>query len=683
MFPRRKLGSVVVLSLLSLLPGASVPLLAQPTPTGTGPTTAQGPKTAAIAGSLPFVSPIFGDNMVLQRGKANTFWGWSAPGDTVEVQIGEAKGSGMASGDGRWQVKIQPPAVGGPYTIRIAGKQTVELHNVLVGDVWLCGGQSNMGLPLRATKNWEEEAKAADFPEIRTFNVGGHPAYHSTNVVVGQWDTVSPKTAPGVSAVAYYFARKVQREMHIPIGLVLDNMGGTPAEAWTSAEALQPLKDFDVPLAEVKRLAAAGAPEYGNYVMHWYDENDLGLKGKWAAPDLDDSAWKAVTVPGGFAELGVPTAPAVVWFRKEITLPDPLPTGRALLFLGSIERMDTAYVNGTEVGASAWVENPRVYFMRDGVLKPGRNLIAIRVLKTKPDGGFLGKPQELHLLLGDKSIVPLAGAWKGQLSVDARPPHSLPMAYENWPVMPTVLYEGMLKPIAPLAIAGALWYQGEQNSERGFHYRTLLPAMIADWRRLFHQGDFPFYIVSLPAFKHRSAEPVEGDAWAETRESQAIAAASVANACLAVTIDTGDPDNIHAPEKEPVGERLALCALANYYGRKVPFLGPTFASVDRLPTEVRVHFAHADGGLVVKGAKLEEFQIAGEDHMWHWAEARVEKAAAADTVVVWSPSVAHPVEVRYAWQSNPAATLYNGAGLPAAPFRTDSWPGVTQSSRPY
>jgi sialate O-acetylesterase len=245
--------------------------------------------------------------------------------------------------------------------------------------------------------------------------------------------------------------------------------------------------------------------------------------------------------------------------------------------------------------------------------------------------------------------------------------------------MPAVLYEGMLKPIAPLSITGALWYQGEQNSPRGFQYRRILPVMIADWRKLFGQGDFPFYIVSLPAFKPHSATPVDGDEWTETRESQAITAASVPNSCLAVTIDTGDADNIHAKDKQPVGERLALCALANQYRKKVVDSGPTLKSVDRHPGKIRLHFAHTDGGLVVKGAKLEEFAIAGEDRKWYWADAQIK----GKTIIVSSPLVPNPKEVRYAWQSNPAATLFNGAGLPAGPFRTDTWPGMTDSQRPY
>jgi len=616
--------------------------------------------------------------MVLQRGKANTIWGWSDPGEKVQVEIAGKTASAVAGSDRQWEVRIHPPRTGGPYTLIIKGHQTVEFHNVLVGDVWLCGGQSNMQVGLPRARDGEEEVKAANYPEIRFFTVAAHPAYHHTDVVEGSWRVVSPETASQVSAVAYYFARKVQQEIHVPIGLVVDALGGTSAEAWTSANALRPLNDFDVPLAELAKFSAAAGPEYGNYVMHWYDEYDVGLKGNWSAGDVDDSSWKPVEIPGGFSELGVPDTPALVWFRREITLPDPVPPGRAVLALGSVERMDTAYINGTWAGASAWVENPRMYFVPEGVLKPGNNVLAIRVLKTKVEGGFLGKPDELHLILGDKTSIPLAGEWKGKLSVDARPPHPLPIGYENWPVIPSVLYQGMLAPIAPLSITGALWYQGEQNSDRGFQYRKILPAMIADWRRLFAQGDFPFFIVSLPAFKHRSETPTD-DAWAETRESQALTAASVANSCLAVTIDTGDPDNIHPRDKRPVGERLALCALAKQYHKKVEYSGPTLARVERVSGAIKLHFTHTDGGLVSKETNLEEFAIAGDDRKWYWADARIE----GKTVIVSSPSVPNPREVRYAWQSNPSATLLNGAGLPAAPFRTDLWPGITDTARPY
>lgn len=663
----RSIRRVVVAAIL--VTAAHLSAFAQPTPGQ--------PMAGSGVSPLPFIAPIFNDNMVLQRGKPDTIWGWSEPGDTVRVDIADHTATATAGADKLWQVKIDPPPPGGPYTVKITGHQAVELHNVLVGDVWLCGGQSNMGLPLRFTKDADDEIKRANYPDVRFFTVQGGPAYHRVDVIGGNWRAVSPDTAGWMSGVGYYFARRLEQDVHVPIGLVVDAVGGSPAEAWASEAALRPLHDFDVPFAELDRLKAENAPAYGNYVMHWYDRNDVGQKENWALPDFDDSSWKLVPVPGGFKEFGVPDTPAVVWFRKEIMLPDPLPVGPAMLYLGEIERMDTAYVNGTAVGGSAWVENPRVYLAMG--LKPGRNVIAIRVLKTKPGGGLLSKPEVLRLELGDHSSIPLAGEWKAKLSVDARPPQQLPIAYENWPIMPTVLYEGMLAPIAPLSITGAIWYQGEQNSPRGYQYRRLLPAMIADWRSLFGQGDFPFYIVSLPAFTKHSTVPVDGDDWTETRESQAIAAANVPNSCLAVTIDTGDPDNIHAKEKEPVGDRLARCALAKYYGKKIAYAGPTLESVEWLQGAIRLHIAHDDGGLVDKGGKLEEFSIAGEDRKWVWADAHID----ADTVIVSSPDVPHPTQVRYDWQSNPNATLFDGAGLPATPFRTDSWPGKTDNARPY
>ena len=243
--------------------------------------------------------------------------------------------------------------------------------------------------------------------------------------------------------------------------------------------------------------------------------------------------------------------------------------------------------------------------------------------------------------------------------------------------MPAVLYNGMLAPVAPLAITGAIWYQGESNTERAYQYRKLLPALISGWRKLFGQGDFPFYIVSLPAFMHRRDVPGD-DSWAELREAQALTAKNVPHSCVAITIDTGDPDNIHPPDKKEVGDRLAYCALGEHYGLKIPYLGPTLSSVERLPGALKLNFDHTDGGLVVKGDKLGEFSVAGDDHKWYWADARIQ----GDAIILSTQSVPDPRAARYAWQANPLATLFNGAGLPAAPFRTDDWPGVTEGRKP-
>lgn len=629
----------------------------------------------------PLVSPMFGDHMVLQRDKSTRLWGWTGTGETVHVAMAGITAEKVAGPDGRWEIAILPPAVGGPYELDVSSpERTVVLHDVLVGDVWLCGGQSNMELPLSRTLDGDREIKSANHPQIRLFKVNSHPAYRPTWRLDGSWKVCSPETVAaegGFSAVAYYFAGKIQSETNVPIGLIEDCVGGTPAEAWTSPETLRSLKDFDAGLEEVERHRARGGAEYGNYIMHWYDDFDIGQRGaSWAATTLDDHDWKTVTVPGDFSELGVGDAPSVCYFRKTVVLPDPLPAGQASIQLGVVERMDTTYINGQWVGASAWVENPRSYFIKDEILKPGTNVITVRVFETKPNGGFESPADKLRLVLGNNTVIPLAGEWRGKVSVDARPPHPLPLGFQNWPVMPGVLFDGMIAPVAPFGIKGAIWYQGEANADRAYQYRKLLPTMIADWRKAFQQDDFPFYIVSLTAFTPHRNQPGD-DAWAELREAQAMTARSIPNSGLAVTIDIGDPGNIHAGDKKDVGERLALWALVKDYGIAQPCSGPVFDHAEALPGAFKLYFTHADGGLTAKGGKPGEFSVAGADHKWFWADGKIE----GDTVVVASAHVQNPLAVRYAWQANPVATLFNGAGLPAVPFRTDDWPGVTEKAK--
>jgi sialate O-acetylesterase len=628
------------------------------------------PLFAADTAALPFVSPIIGEHMVLQRGKPNRVWGWAQPGAEVRVEIAGQASTAVAAADGRWQVEFAPPAAGGPYALKIDGPQHVEFSDVLVGDVWLCSGQSNMEFGLGRARDGAAEVAAANHPAIRLFRVGTKSAYSAVAVPKGEWQVCSPATAGGFSAVAYYFGRMIHTEAGVPVGLIQSAVGGTPAECWMDPATLGRMPEFQPALAEIARLKARGGEEYGNYVSHWYDEFDRGQREGWGDEKFDDSAWKATTLKTGFVALGVPESPAVCWFRREIELPDPLPAGVAKVLLGVVEKMDTVYLNGHWTGASSWVENPRVYPVGSGVLRPGRNVVAIRVLKTKPDGGFTNPASDLKIVLGDGTVVPLEGAWRGAVSVDARAPHPLPFGYENYPTMPTVLFNGMIRPLAPLALTGALWYQGEANQFKPQQYRALLPAMISDWRTLFGQGEFPFYIASLPAFTARLAKPpADADGWTQIREIQLEVGHNVPHVGTAVIVDTGDANDIHPTEKVPVGERLALLALKNVYGRDVVCAGPTFAGCEPLPGALRIRFKDTAGGLVAKGPKPGEFAIAGADRVWRWAEARIE----GDTVVVSSPEVPQPVAVRYAWQANPLATLFNGAGLPAEPFRSDNW----------
>ena len=655
----------------------------------------------APAAERPLLSPVFGDHMVLQRGKPNRVWGWTAPGAEVRLRFPKARPSDSTSADttvtadasGRWIATFDPPPVGGPYELTIDGPGDDDrtLRDLLVGDVWLCGGQSNMEMGVTRTSDATETLAAADRPLIRLFRVQNQTAYARSDLVRGEWRVCTPETlaaggSGGFSAVGYHFGRRLQEELGVPIGLIQSCVGGTPAESWTSPDALRALGDFDKQLAEIERLHARGGPAYGNFISHWYDEFDLGQRDDggadgganegdsppWYSENHDDRDWPAATLADGFASLGVADTPALVYFRRTLSLPDPLPPGPVRIQLGVVERMDTVWINGRWIGASAWVENPRNYLVPPDVLRPGENTLAIRVLKTRPDGGFRSPAADLKITLGDGSEIPLATAagWRARVAVDARPPHPLPVGYENWPVMPAVLHHGMIAPLQPLALSGAIWYQGEANVGRAAQYRRLLPAMIADWRRGFDQGEFPFYIVSLAAFQARRDQPGD-DGWAELREAQAQVAATVPHAGLALAIDKGEADDIHPRDKRPVGERLALVALAEHHGKNIPASGPVFRSAEPVSdgSALRLRFDHAEGGLVVAADETPgEFALRGATGPWVWAEARID----GDSVIVSSPEVPRPMHARYAWQANPRATLYNSAGLPAVPFRTDA-----------
>jgi len=636
---------------------------------------------AALAAdpALPFLDPLFGEHMMLQRDRPNPVWGWAQAGTKVTVAFAGQTKSAVTAADGRWQVALDPLAasiIPQEFTLTSSNRESKienrKFQDVLVGDIWLCSGQSNMGFGLSGSRDGAEAVKQSTHEGIRLFVVPQKSAYAPGAAPAGSWRRCEPASFtgfPGFSAVAYYFARKVHAETGVPIGLIQAAIGGTPAETWTSAAGLRDFPEFAPGLAQIAGLRERGAPVYGNYVMHWYDEFDRGVAGRWFEEKLDDHAWAPTSLHNVFAQLGVPTTPAVVWLRREVVLPDPLPEGRARVLLGVVEKMDTVWINGQQFGASAWVENPRSYADFRGILRPGRNQLAVRVLKTVADGGFRSPSGALQLQLGNGASIPLEEGWRAALGLDARPPQSLPLGYENWPNMPTVLYEGMLHPLAPMAMTGVLWYQGEANATRARQYRTLLPAMIADWRALFGRPDLPFYIASLPVFEHRKDQPgIAG--WAGLREAQMFTARTVPHTGVAITIDTGDADNLHPTEKLPVGERLGLLALRDVYGKDVVSSGPVFERAETLPSALRLHFTHTDGGLVTKGDTLGEFSVAGADHAWHWAQARLD----GDTVIVSAAAVPAPVAVRYAWQSNPLATLFNGAGLPAAPFRTDDWP---------
>ena len=629
----------------------------------------------------PFLHPLFTDNMVLQRGEADAVWGWTAPGQTVTVSLNGKTASAIAGTDGKWTAKIGPFKAGGPYTLTVKGTQTVTRQNVLIGDVWLCSGQSNMQFGIGNTLHAEDEIAAANYPNIRLFMVGNQIATApKTLPSSGTWDICTPQTVKqggwnGFSAVGYFFGRGLSQDLHVPIGLIESNWGGTPAEAWTSTEALSTMADFRPTLAAMKQMQANGG-DIAALMTLWYAKHDPGSAGKtWADSDLNTTDWKPITLPVLFQDAGIPELSktnGVVWFRREFDLPAAW-TGKDLaLHLGPIDDRDTTYVNGVKVGGLNAYDAPRDYTVPASALKPGRNVIAVRVLDTGGKGGIYGKPEQLKLeAVGDPAPpVSLAGPWLCHLGTPLIADDPVPQLPGNGPNDPTVLYNGMVAPLVPFGLKGAIWYQGEANTGNGKQYQTLLPTMIGDWRSRFGT-EFPFYIVQLanfdPSYKPDAPAPPARSGWAELREAQSMTAQHLPKTGLAVTIDIGDAGDIHPKDKQDVGHRLVLDAEALTYGKKIEYSGPLYQSMKVEGNAVRLKFTHLGGGLVAKGGdKLLGFEIAGSDGLFVWADAKIE----GDTVVVSAASVSNPTDVRYAWADNPICNLTNKADLPASPFRT-------------
>ena len=629
---------------------------------------------AQASSKLPFLSPVFADHMVLQRDKLNTFWGWGKPGETVMVAIAPEKTSdtkvvdvmytnATAGSDGKWSLKMKPPKVGGPYRVVVKGSEEVILNDVLVGDVWVCSGQSNMEMGIMNVRDSKQEIAAANYPNIRIMAVPKVPALAPKPFVKGEWMTCTPENIVkggwgGFSAVAYFFGRQLNQDLKVPIGLIHTSWGGTPAEAWTSATGIVP--DFQKQVQAVTDMAKPGAPHTAEMIENWEKNTDSDLSGV----DVDDSAWDKVQLPSRFGRMGLGQHRGEVWFRKTIDLPNPLPAGDAWLATGSNEGVDLNYVNGVRVDFGSSVLNWRNKMIPAGVLKPGKNVIAIRFVGTSGPGAGFTYPgiDGLNLRIGSERYS-LMGDWQMKKGFELKSAAPMPALVEDNPNWPTTLYNGMLYPLAPLGIKGAIWYQGESNVGRAEQYSRLLPAMITDWRTTFGQGDFPFFVVQLANFGRQNDVPSESG-WAELRESQVTATTRVKNAGFAVTVDIGEGKDIHPKNKQDVGKRLALSALKIAYGKNVEYSGPSFKSMKANGANLVVTFDHANG-MEIRVGKNSGFAIAGADGKFAWADAKVD----GNKIVLSSPSVPNPTQVRYAWDDDPVVTLFNKEGLPAVPFR--------------
>ena len=634
----------------------------------------------------PFLHPLFCDHAVLQRGVPVPVWGWSEPGSRITVTFAGQSRTAIADKEGKWTVKLKSmPASSEPRTLSVTNTTTHEsavVNDMLVGDVWLCSGQSNMEMGVMAC-NATNDIATANFPQIRLLTVPRRIATDPVDTMQCRWLPCSPDTIKeglwgGFSAAGFFFGRELHRELKVPIGLIHSSWGGTVAEAWTSAEGLEPLGDFDAAIRQM-RAEAGGTHkvDYQQVYEEWCQQKDPGTQQGWEKATTVDVSWKSVQMPQPFEQAGLPGFDGMVWFHREFELPADWAGKELKLNLGPIDDFDTTWINGVKIGQMNRYDLIRTYTVPASAVKPGRNIITIRVLDTGGNGGLTGQPDQLRIApAGDREAAPisLAGTWQmrdsaplSQLSSPPQPPD------ENNPNVTTVLYNGMIAPLLPFAIKGAIWYQGESNADRAGQYRRLLPAMIKDWRTRFGVGDFPFYIVQLAAFQATYPQPRENN-WAELREAQALTAKNVRHCGLALAIDIGDAGDIHPKNKQEVGRRLALNALAKTYGKKIEYSGPWYRSMKVDGEKIRLKFDHMDGGLVANGWKLVGFAIAGADKKFVWADAMIEGA----TVVVSSPNVAKPVAVRYSWDINPVGNLDNKAGLPAVPFRTDGPPAKSK-----
>ncbi len=526
-----------------------------------------------------------------------------------------------------------------------------------------------MEWPVTACNNAQQEIAAADYPSIRLFTVPKRVSTEPQQTVDSQWQVCNPQTVPGFSAVGYYFGRELQRQLDVPIGLIHTSWGGTVAEAWTSAEALNTIDDFRPAVASFQQMVEAqrtGKDDFGQAMENWFNDNDPGSKQSWFQADIATDAWKTMTLPGGWESRGLNNFDGIVWFRTEIDVPPRAAGKEAVLHLGPIDDRDTTWVNDRQVGAMNDWNVARNYKLAAGVLQPGRNVIAIRVLDTGGGGGMHGQPHQMSLEISGSDAISLASEWQYQVSTSLAKTSPVPRQLSNNPNVVTVLYNGMLAPIVPYGIKGAIWYQGESNAGRPLQYRTLLPTMIGDWRKQFDVGDFPFLVVQLANFMAQQTQPVESG-WAELREAQWLTARNDKNVGLALAIDIGEANDIHPRNKQEVGRRLALSALRVAHGREIVSSGPEFVSAEFKAGKAYLKFDQIGEGLMSKSGRLTGFAIAGEDKKFVWGEAVIE----GDTVVVSSPQVAKPTAVRYGWANNPTCNLYNKAGLPASPFRTD------------
>ncbi|OHB64071.1 MAG: 9-O-acetylesterase [Planctomycetes bacterium RBG_13_50_24] len=613
------------------------------------------------------------DGMVLQRGESAKIWGWAAADEKVTINFNGKTYSDTAGTDGKWAVTLSDLNAGSPYSMEIAGSNRIILKDILIGEVWVCSGQSNMDLPMaRVEERYADVIANSNNPAIRRFFVSRRYDFNTPqeDLESGSWESANPESVLRFTATGYFFAKALYEKYKVPIGLIHASVGGSPAEAWLSEEAL---KQFPDHLETAKKFKDG---DYLNQIADkdktvsdaWYSllqQKDKGLadgQKPWFDPTYNASNWATMNVPGYWADEELGPVNGVVWFRKEIDVPASMTGKPARLLLGRIVDSDTTYLNGKFVGSVSYQYPPRRYDVPENLLKAGKNIIVVRIINNTDRGGFI--PDKPYQLTAAGLTIDLKGPWQYKLAATMQPLQS--KTFIEW--QPLGLYNGMIAPLLNYTIKGVIWYQGESNTGRPLEYRKLFPALIADWRQNWNQGNFPFLYVQLANYMQVKDQPSESN-WAELREAQ-LKTLTVPNTAMVVATDIGEWNDVHPLNKEDVGKRLALGAQKVAYGDEtVVYSGPIYQSMKIEGNKIILTFKHIGSGLVGQGgSELKHFAIAGADKKFVWAKAKIED----DKVIVWNDDITDPVAVRYAWADNPeGANLYNKEGLPASSFRTD------------
>ncbi len=623
---------------------------------------------------------IIQDSMILQRDSKIKIWGWAAKDEKVTVGFNGKKYQTKAGADGKWFTLLPAMKAGGPYTMDISASNKIKLKDILVGDVWLVSGQSNMEYQLGYDDaTYAKEMEEVNYPQIRQFKVPNRPLLDGPkdDLSGGSWKWANPKDIRPFSAVAYFFAKKLYEKYRVPIGIINSSVGGTPLEAWTSEDGL---KEFPSIISTVEKnkdtayinsLRRPGG-QGGTFPRQQQQASlDKGSNGTipWYELAYVPKGWRLITVPAFWEDQGVKDLNGVVWYRKEIDVPTSMLGKPARVYLGRIVDADVLYINGKQIGRTGSLYTERRYNIPADVLKAGKNLFVVRITNNSGKGGFV--PDKPYYFFAGSDTVSLVGAWQYKVG-EVFIPRTAPAGggsggFVSAQNSPTALYNGMIAPVTNYTIKGFLWYQGESNITRAAEYAQLQQSQINDWRKKWNIGNIPFLLVQMPNYQDFTYTPVESS-WALFRESQSKAL-SLPNVGMAVTIDIGEWNDIHPWNKHDVGNRLALVAQKIAYGENIVHSGPLFQSAKVEGNKISVSFTNVGSGLVTgDGEELSEFAIAGADKRFVWAKAKIE----GDKVVVWSDDVSSPMYVRYAWaDSPPYPNLYNKEGLPASPFRTD------------